>query len=36
MVGFRFGNEQVSGARVPFTGDITGNNLRNNPRTDPG
>jgi hypothetical protein len=36
MVRFRFGNEQVSRTRVPFPGGTTRNNLRNNPRTDPG
>jgi len=31
MVGFRFGNEQVRPARVPFHGGTAGHNLRCNP-----
>jgi hypothetical protein len=31
MIGFRFGNEQLRSPRVPFTGENTGINLRDNP-----
>jgi hypothetical protein len=36
MVRFRFGNEQVSHARVPFPGGTTGHNLRCNSGWIPG
>jgi hypothetical protein len=31
MIGFRFGNERARPARVPFPGDTTRHNLRDNP-----